>query len=349
VDSKKRSASEVQSVAGPGEVIRVKKSSSMSRLCVLTLEAGGVGPTFRSVFAELASGPAQVVVIDCLDLAVIPESMYAELIHAHEQLGRGERQLLVVNAPAEARGRLGSHGVDVAVTMDAAHEGGAQNHDDQDEHSLSLEVAAAAAERDTAVALRDQLESGNGGEELAQRLALARARAEASQDRFAAAIDRLEAASYLELTYRDDLTGALQRRAGADQLDREIARSHRTADPLVVAFIDVDHLKSVNDQLGHAAGDRLLATVGRALRNGLRSYDLVIRYGGDEFVCALAGVTLENTGRRLAEAQTWLASAWPGAAISVGLARLEPGDDLDAVVRRADLDLYRRRAAGPRH
>jgi PleD family two-component response regulator len=73
----------------------------------------------------------------------------------------------------------------------------------------------------------------------------------------------------------------------------------------------------------------------------------VIRYGGDEFVCVLPGVTLENASRRLAEAQAWLASAWPGATISIGLAELEPGDDLDSVVSRADRDLYRGRAARP--
>jgi diguanylate cyclase (GGDEF)-like protein len=297
------------------------------------------------MFAEVTSGPAQVVVIDCLDLATLPESMYAELIHAREQLIRDDRQLLVVNVPAAARSRLGSHGIDVAVTADSPYGGAAEDRGDRDQVALSLEVAAAAAARDSAIASRDRLESVDDSEALAERVALARARAEASQDRLAAAIDRLEAASYLELTYRDDLTGALQRRAGADQLSREIARSHRTGAALVIAFIDVDHLKKVNDDLGHAAGDRLLATVGRALRTGLRSYDLVIRYGGDEFVCVLPGGTVTSASRRLAEAQTRLASAWPGATISIGLAQLEPGDDLENLVSRADLDLYRGRAA----
>ncbi|MBA2695858.1 MAG: GGDEF domain-containing protein, partial [Actinobacteria bacterium] len=72
-------------------------------------------------------------------------------------------------------------------------------------------------------------------------------------------------------------------------LEREMARSSRAREALSVAFIDVDHLKQVNDTRGHAAGDRLLQHVADALRSRLRSYDLVVRYGGDEFICVMPG------------------------------------------------------------
>ncbi len=81
----------------------------------------------------------------------------------------------------------------------------------------------------------------------------------------------------------DDLTGLLRRGAGLALLEREIDRSRRTETRLVVAFVDVDGLKRVNDELGHAAGDRLLSDVAAVLRSRLRSYDLVMRWGGDEF------------------------------------------------------------------
>jgi diguanylate cyclase (GGDEF)-like protein len=57
----------------------------------------------------------------------------------------------------------------------------------------------------------------------------------------------------------------------------------------VVAFFDVDHLKVINDSRGHVAGDRMLQQVVDAIRGAVRSFDLVIAYGGDEFVCAFLG------------------------------------------------------------
>jgi diguanylate cyclase (GGDEF)-like protein len=71
------------------------------------------------------------------------------------------------------------------------------------------------------------------------------------------------------------------------ELEREIARATRTRQPLVLAFVDVDHLKEINDVHGHAAGDQVLQAVAETLRTTLRGYDLIFRYGGDEFVCAL--------------------------------------------------------------
>ncbi len=119
----------------------------------------------------------------------------------------------------------------------------------------------------------------------------------------------------------------------------------------MVAYVDVDHLKEVNDRLGHAEGDRLLRQVARCLRDGLRSYDIIVRYGGDEFVCALPGGQAEDTRRRLTEVLSALDELSGGASLSYGLAELQPEDTLDAVLARADRRMYalraERRSVGP--
>ena len=71
----------------------------------------------------------------------------------------------------------------------------------------------------------------------------------------------------------------------------EIARANRSAEPLTLAFVDVDGLKTVNDTQGHAVGDTLLRNVVTARRSGLRETDLIVRYGGDECLCVLPGAT----------------------------------------------------------
>jgi diguanylate cyclase (GGDEF)-like protein len=144
------------------------------------------------------------------------------------------------------------------------------------------------------------------------------------------------------------LTGALRRDRGLADLEREIDRARRSDGRLVLAFIDVDGLKAINDVHGHAAGDKLLRDVGVALRAGLRSYDLVVRYGGDEFLCALPGTDLEGARRRLDEVAGNLTERSPRASLSMGLAALEDPDTLDELTARADAALYagRRGARG---
>ena len=174
----------------------------------------------------------------------------------------------------------------------------------------------------------------------------ARDRAEASRDREEAAQDRKRAASDRAQAGVDGLTGALRRDRGVADLKHEIDRARRSGGRLVLAFVDVDGLKSINDVHGHAAGDQLLRDVALALRTGLRSYDLVVRYGGDEFLCALPDTDVEGARRRFDEVARHLAERSSGASVSTGLAALEDADTLDEVTERADSALYagRRRA-----
>jgi diguanylate cyclase (GGDEF)-like protein len=114
-----------------------------------------------------------------------------------------------------------------------------------------------------------------------------------------------------------------------------------------VAFVDVDGLKPINDAEDHAAGDLTIQQVAGALRSTLRAYDLVIRYGGDEFVCAMcamSGVSLAAAEERMAQVVIALDDGAPRRSVSVGPAQLEQQDTLDSVIARADAALYAARS-----
>ncbi len=92
------------------------------------------------------------------------------------------------------------------------------------------------------------------------------------------------------LANKDSLTGRDVRRVGVDALTDEVARASREEQCLTCCMLDLDDFKSVNDELGHAIGDRVLADVGEAIRSGLRPYDRAARVGGEEFLLLLPGV-----------------------------------------------------------
>lgn len=168
----------------------------------------------------------------------------------------------------------------------------------------------------------------------------------AEADRNSSSDDRHKSAVDRETTHLDELTGAYRRGSGILELEREVSRAVRTSQPLAVVFIDVDHLKALNDSQGHAAGDRLLQQVTKALTLNMRSYDLVMRYGGDEFVCVLAGMTHEEATDRMAKVDEVLSAMPSHGSMSTGVAELVPGDTAATIVARADQDMYRRRLVG---
>ena len=126
------------------------------------------------------------------------------------------------------------------------------------------------------------------------------------------------------------------RRAGLAAVQREIDRSERSGEPLVLAFVDTVGLKAINDTRGHAAGDRVLEDIAGCITDDLRSYDLVTRVGGDEFVCTLSGQSLAEAGERYEQISLRLAEGSGGAVMTVGLAALRAGDSLGELVDRAD-------------
>ncbi len=136
----------------------------------------------------------------------------------------------------------------------------------------------------------------------------------------------------------DELTGVLRRAAGVSALDREVARARRHRVPLSVAFLDVDGLKQANDQKGHKAGDQLLRGLTGLLRSGLRGQDMVMRYGGDEFVCILPDTVADAARAKL----SWIQAEGEKSNIkfSAGVAQLERSDDVVSLLARADQEMY---------
>ena len=170
----------------------------------------------------------------------------------------------------------------------------------------------------------------------------ARGREQAGRDREQAALDREQAAFDREDAGTDELTGARRRGVGLKDLANEVSRARREGASLMAAYVDVDGLKSVNDEHGHAAGDELLKAVGGGLRRHMRSYDLLVRLGGDEFLCALPNVTPAEARQRFDGLRAELKDS-VGGSVSVGFSELGDGDSLDAFVARADSDLLARR------
>ena len=169
-------------------------------------------------------------------------------------------------------------------------------------------------------------------------------RAIAAVDRAAAAIDRAAAAQDRAAASLDDLTGTYLRGPGHVELKREIARARRTRQPFTLAFLDVDGLKIVNDSGGHDAGDQLLREVAAALREQTRDYDVIVRHGGDEFLCALPGMSIEEAQSRMEQVHNASAMGPNRWSVSAGLALLEEDDSLETLIGRADKALYRQRS-----
>jgi len=175
----------------------------------------------------------------------------------------------------------------------------------------------------------------------------------AEQSRLDAQRHRERAAEFAESAERDALTGLGNRRHFARRGGELMAQVQRHDSPLVLALIDVDHFKSVNDTHGHAVGDRVLTGLAHVLRENARASDVVTRYGGEEFLMLLPGVTLEQAAEaceRLREAvarTSWdVGSAAPlRVTISLGLA-CTPPHEMDLLLSRADAALYAAKRGG---
>jgi diguanylate cyclase (GGDEF)-like protein/PAS domain S-box-containing protein len=148
----------------------------------------------------------------------------------------------------------------------------------------------------------------------------------------------------LEKTVRiDSLTGLPNRRAWDERLAEEIAHAHRESDRLAVAFMDLDHFKSYNDEFGHAAGDELLKKAGVAWRQVLRPRDVLARYGGEEFVLAVPGC---DGSEAVGIVTRVVAATPPGRTCSAGVVVWDGSEPPDELLRRADQAMYAAKSAG---
>jgi diguanylate cyclase (GGDEF)-like protein len=225
-----------------------------------------------------------------------------------------------------------------AGDRDATAKGRDRIADDRDAGARARDIQTAdLAEwtpRSDAAALIKQLEE-LGARAAADRARAATDRARAARDRASAARERSRLEAALRSAHLDELTGAYRREMGQLALSHEIDRARRTDGRFVLAFVDVDGLKDVNDRDGHAVGDRVLQSVVREIRARLRTFDPIFRYGGDEFVCGLSGTNLVEAERRFESIAAAIQSD-TGAGISVGFAALTDGDTVDQLTERAD-------------
>lgn len=199
-------------------------------------------------------------------------------------------------------------------------------------------VVRSAAQRERAAEYRAQA-ADYRSQAVVDRAAAATDREQGARDRLQACADREALARALAITETDPLTGARTRAAGLADLDRELDRCNRTGSSLVVAYVDAVGLKHINDSEGHDAGDRLLKGVVTLITEHLRSYDLAVRVGGDEFLCAMSNMTLLDARERFSTIAAAVAASHEAGAIRVGIAERRPDEASTQLVARADQEL----------
>jgi diguanylate cyclase (GGDEF)-like protein len=162
--------------------------------------------------------------------------------------------------------------------------------------------------------------------------------AAAEDDEEDPALERARLEAQLQRAHLDGLTGAYRREVGRLALRNEIERARRSDGRFVIAFIDVDGLKGVNDREGHAAGDKVLRTLAATMRANLRTYDPIVRYGGDEFVCGVASIDPSEVQHRIGVIDQSLRHS-TGVGITAGLASMVGNESLEELTERADAAL----------
>jgi diguanylate cyclase (GGDEF)-like protein len=174
-----------------------------------------------------------------------------------------------------------------------------------------------------------------------------RAQWQAEQAQQDALLHRARAEEFAATAERDPLTGLGNRRHLQRRWAEILPAVQREGWPLALALMDIDHFKRVNDEHGHAVGDRVLVTLAQLLRERTRAGDVMARYGGEEFVLLLPGMGLElatEMCERLREcvaAHVWGDISAPlQVSLSIGLVALQAGTDLPALLQRADKALY---------
>ena len=151
----------------------------------------------------------------------------------------------------------------------------------------------------------------------------------------------------------DPLTGLPNRAAWSERLDHEINQWQQHGNTLLLAMLDLDHFKRINDNYGHLAGDKVLKIIASVLRKRLRGTDFIARFGGEEFVLLMPD-TVPTAGAKLLEKLRASIEACPfhfkcepvTITISMGMTAFKPGEHSDLVLKRADQALYRAKHAG---
>ncbi len=149
----------------------------------------------------------------------------------------------------------------------------------------------------------------------------------------------------------DDLTGLLNRAAMDRDLLRESAQSRRSGSTFIIAMIDIDHFKTLNDSYGHAFGDRVLEVITEKLTENFRPRDQLYRYGGDEFLLMLPETTLTNAVKVLERLRKKVENlnidgVQAKTSISLGATQVTGKDDIKEAIKLADKALYMAKQMG---
>lgn len=165
---------------------------------------------------------------------------------------------------------------------------------------------------------------------------------------------------YVSMSMQDQLTGLHNRRYFYDQVELAFAQHNRYEYPFCLLMMDIDHFKSINDDFGHAFGDEVLITVAGALKKQVRSTDILVRFGGEEFVIIFVNTSCDN-GKTFAErirdnikSLKWQVDGKQiQLTMSIGLYCMVPEssndnryNDIDQIIHCADTALYRAKANG---
>jgi diguanylate cyclase (GGDEF)-like protein len=159
--------------------------------------------------------------------------------------------------------------------------------------------------------------------------------------------------SLREQAVHDEMTDLYNRRYFDEALNRELSRSQRTGEGLILAMLDIDHFKNFNDSFGHEAGDEVLKKVAEQLRHFVRAYDIACRVGGEELAILLPRAHIDEACARLDQLREEIGAAvlnykgtqLPPVTVSIGVADLAAGSP-DDLLRRADTALYAAKNGG---
>jgi len=171
--------------------------------------------------------------------------------------------------------------------------------------------------------------------------------------RFQHFVDALKMRTTDFLIEVDELTGVHMRNNMEAQLEDEWARVQRTGTTFCIAMLDIDYFKRVNDEHGHMFGDLVLADLANKLVDGLRPYDRVYRYGGEEFLLLLPVTNLEEAQVVLNRLRNTIAKSAIGVGkravqltVSIGLTQYDNESDIPTLIKQADAALYQAKNAG---
>lgn len=152
---------------------------------------------------------------------------------------------------------------------------------------------------------------------------------------------------------RDELTGLVNRRFMLEKMREEVQRAQRTSSPLLVAMLDIDHFKRINDKYGHQVGDRALQVFSAVVQSNLRANDTLARWGGEEFVALLTGtdvavgqICLERVRAKVAEIEVLAGDECVTMTVSIGVTPHRNGEPIEKTLQRADIALYDAKAGG---